>query len=48
MRRQFEQKLGPIDILVANAGGSFTQPGPFASVINFRSVSLSLHRPLKT
>jgi 3-oxoacyl-[acyl-carrier protein] reductase len=28
MRRQIEQKLGPIDILVANAGGSFTMPGP--------------------
>ncbi len=28
MRRQIEQELGPIDILVANAGGSFTQPGP--------------------
>lgn len=28
MRRQIEQDLGPIDILVANAGGSFTMPGP--------------------
>jgi 3-oxoacyl-[acyl-carrier protein] reductase len=28
MRRQTEQELGPIDILVANAGGSFTKPGP--------------------
>ncbi|HXL34087.1 MAG TPA: SDR family oxidoreductase [Gemmatimonadales bacterium] len=28
MRRQIEGALGPIDILVANAGGSFTQPGP--------------------
>ena len=28
MRRQIEQELGPIDILVANAGGSFTMPGP--------------------
>jgi 3-oxoacyl-[acyl-carrier protein] reductase len=28
LRRQVEQDLGPIDILVANAGGSFTQPGP--------------------
>src|SRR5262249_45201388 len=28
MRRQVEQTLGPIDILVANAGGSFTKPGP--------------------
>jgi len=28
MRRQIEGALGPIDILVANAGGSFTKPGP--------------------
>ncbi len=28
MRRQIEGELGPIDILVANAGGSFTPPGP--------------------
>src|SRR5215813_1801113 len=28
MRRQVEAALGPIDILVANAGGSFTRPGP--------------------
>jgi 3-oxoacyl-[acyl-carrier protein] reductase len=28
MRRQIEQELGAIDILVANAGGSFTRPGP--------------------
>lgn len=28
MRRHIEQHLGPIDILVANAGGSFTMPGP--------------------
>jgi len=28
MRRHIEGELGPIDILVANAGGSFTQPGP--------------------
>jgi 3-oxoacyl-[acyl-carrier protein] reductase len=26
MRRKIEQKFGPIDILVANAGGSFTMP----------------------
>src|SRR5262249_5039893 len=30
MRRQIEEALGPIDILVANAGGSFTMPGPIA------------------
>lgn len=28
MRRKLEAELGPVDILVANAGGSFTRPGP--------------------
>lgn len=28
MRRDVEREFGPIDILVANAGGSFTKPGP--------------------
>ena len=28
MRHRIEETLGPIDILVANAGGSFTTPGP--------------------
>ena len=28
MQRQIEREFGPIDILVANAGGSFTMPGP--------------------
>jgi 3-oxoacyl-[acyl-carrier protein] reductase len=28
MRQQIERELGPVDILVANAGGSFTKPGP--------------------
>jgi 3-oxoacyl-[acyl-carrier protein] reductase len=32
MRRQIEQELGPIDILVANAGGSFTAPGPLEQI----------------
>jgi 3-oxoacyl-[acyl-carrier protein] reductase len=32
MRRQVEQELGPIDILVANAGGSFTPPGPLEDI----------------
>ena len=27
-RRRIEETLGPIEILVANAGGSFTPPGP--------------------
>lgn len=29
MRRAIEGRFGAIDILVANAGGSFTKPGPF-------------------
>ncbi|HET6567964.1 MAG TPA: SDR family NAD(P)-dependent oxidoreductase [Rhodothermales bacterium] len=28
MRRRIEQAFGPVDVLVANAGGSFTMPGP--------------------
>jgi 3-oxoacyl-[acyl-carrier protein] reductase len=32
MRRDIEQRLGPIDILVANAGGSFTPPGPIEEI----------------
>jgi 3-oxoacyl-[acyl-carrier protein] reductase len=28
MRGEIERDLGPIDVLVANAGGSFTKPGP--------------------
>jgi len=32
MRRQVEKTLGPIDILVANAGGSFTKPGPLEEI----------------
>jgi 3-oxoacyl-[acyl-carrier protein] reductase len=28
MRRTIEEELGPVDILVANAGGSFSMPGP--------------------
>lgn len=28
LRRDVEERLGPVDILVANAGGSFTPPGP--------------------
>lgn len=29
VRRAIEDRFGPIDVLVANAGGSFTGPGPF-------------------
>jgi 3-oxoacyl-[acyl-carrier protein] reductase len=32
MRREVEQRLGPIDILVANAGGSLTAPGPIEEI----------------
>lgn len=32
MREQIEQALGPVDILVANAGGGFTRPGPLEQI----------------
>jgi 3-oxoacyl-[acyl-carrier protein] reductase len=32
MRAHIERELGPIDILVANAGGSFTPPGPLEQI----------------
>jgi 3-oxoacyl-[acyl-carrier protein] reductase len=32
MRRHIEQRLGPVDILVANAGGNHTMPGPLESI----------------
>jgi 3-oxoacyl-[acyl-carrier protein] reductase len=32
MRGEIEHGLGPIDILVANAGGSFTMPGPLEQI----------------
>jgi 3-oxoacyl-[acyl-carrier protein] reductase len=32
MRRQIEQQLGPVDILVANAGGNYMMPGPLESI----------------
>jgi 3-oxoacyl-[acyl-carrier protein] reductase len=32
MRQQVEQKFGPIDILVANAGASLTKPGPIEEI----------------
>src|SRR4030095_3488650 len=32
MRSQVESALGPIDILVANAGGSFTKPAPLEEI----------------
>ena len=32
MRRQTEDSLGPVDILVANAGGSFTPPAPLEEI----------------
>jgi len=32
MRRLVEEQLGPVDVLVANAGGSFTPPGPLEQI----------------
>jgi 3-oxoacyl-[acyl-carrier protein] reductase len=32
MRRTIERDLGPIDIIVANAGGSFSPPGPLEEI----------------
>jgi 3-oxoacyl-[acyl-carrier protein] reductase len=32
VRRQVEDTLGPVDILVANAGGSFTPPAPLEQI----------------
>lgn len=32
MRQQIERTFGPVDILVANAGGSFTKPGPLEEI----------------
>ncbi len=32
LRAKVEKKFGPIDILVANAGGSFTPPGPLEEI----------------
>ena len=32
MRGEIERELGPVDVLVANAGGSPTQPGPFETL----------------
>lgn len=31
-RRRIEEQLGPIDVLVANAGGSHTRPGPIEEI----------------
>ena len=32
IRHQIEDALGPVDVLVANAGGSFTAPGPLEEI----------------
>jgi 3-oxoacyl-[acyl-carrier protein] reductase len=32
MRLRIEERLGPIDVLVANAGGNFTMPGPLEEI----------------
>jgi 3-oxoacyl-[acyl-carrier protein] reductase len=44
-RREIESALGPIDILVANAGGSSTRPGPLEEIAEeewIRSVEANL------
>jgi 3-oxoacyl-[acyl-carrier protein] reductase len=32
MRRQIEAAFGPVDILIANAGGNYTMPGPLEEI----------------
>src|SRR2546429_7847932 len=32
MRAETEKKIGPVDILVANGGGSFSRPGPLEAM----------------
>jgi NAD(P)-dependent dehydrogenase (short-subunit alcohol dehydrogenase family) len=32
MRREVEERLGPVDVLVANAGASLTPPGPLEEI----------------
>jgi 3-oxoacyl-[acyl-carrier protein] reductase len=32
VRRQIERQLGPVDVLVANAGGNYTMPGPLENI----------------
>src|SRR5262249_55523208 len=32
MRQRIEKELGPIDVLVANAGGSYVPPGPIEDI----------------
>jgi len=32
MRQEIEESLGPVDILVTNAGGSLTKPGPLENI----------------
>jgi 3-oxoacyl-[acyl-carrier protein] reductase len=32
MRHEIEDNVGPVDVLVANAGGSFTPPGPLEDI----------------
>jgi 3-oxoacyl-[acyl-carrier protein] reductase len=32
MRQSIEERAGPVDVLVANAGGSFTPPGPVEEI----------------
>lgn len=32
MRRQIEEAFGPVEVLVANAGGNYTVPGPLEAI----------------
>jgi 3-oxoacyl-[acyl-carrier protein] reductase len=32
MRKQVEEQFGPVDILIANAGGTLTRPGPIEQI----------------
>jgi 3-oxoacyl-[acyl-carrier protein] reductase len=45
MRHRIEQELGPVDILVANAGGSFTKPGPLEEIGEDTMSSAAARRP---
>jgi NAD(P)-dependent dehydrogenase (short-subunit alcohol dehydrogenase family) len=45
IRRQIEDSLGPVDILVANAGGSFTPPAPLEDIPRGRMAGQHRRQP---